>query len=95
LPDEQISSYGTNALNVAGTGECAFLLRSLQNDDEEEEARIKAEQTRRRLELMMIRWSKASMVDGYKTWKEFALVPESKISRLAQIVSHPPLALTF
>ena len=87
----QVTTYGKNALEVAGSGECKFLLRSLQNEEEEEEARLKAEETRRRLELMMIRWSKASMVDGFKTWKDFALVPESKINRLISIVSHANL----
>ncbi len=29
---------------------------------------------------------KASMVQAYMTWKDFALVPESKISRLVQLV---------
>lgn len=85
----QLSAYGRNALDVAGTAECAFLLRSLQNDDEDEESRLKAEAMRRRLELMMVRWSKASMVDGYKTWKDFALVPESKITRLVLTVGPP------
>jgi len=82
----RLSIDGKNALNVAGNGECRFLLRSLQNEDEEEEALRKAEETKRRLELMMLRWAKASMVDGYKTWKEWALIPESKITRLVSIL---------
>mmetsp|Transcript_33848 Transcript_33848/g.83163 ORF Transcript_33848/g.83163 Transcript_33848/m.83163 type:complete len:594 (+) Transcript_33848:42-1823(+) len=82
----RISIDGKNALDVACSLECRFLLRSLQNDAEDEAARAKAEAAKRRLELMMLRWSKAAMVDGLTTWKDFALVPESKISRLVKLM---------
>mmetsp|Transcript_3755 Transcript_3755/g.5921 ORF Transcript_3755/g.5921 Transcript_3755/m.5921 type:complete len:565 (+) Transcript_3755:81-1775(+) len=78
----RLSVDGKNALMVAGNEECRFLLRSLASDEEDEEARRKAEARQARLNYIMLRWAKASMVDAYNTWKDYALIPENKIARL-------------
>jgi hypothetical protein len=78
----RLSVDGLNALDVAGNAECRFLMRSLMNDAEDEEARLRAEATKARLKITMVKWAKASMVDAYKTWKDFALIPENKLDRL-------------
>ena len=44
--------------------------------------RLRQEQTQARMNLIMLRWAKASMVNAYYTWKDYALIPENKVNRL-------------
>ena len=52
------------------------------SDEDAEEAVRRAEQTQKRMQYIMLRWAKASMVSSYYTWKDFALIPENKVNRL-------------
>ena len=61
----RVTVDGKNALNVAANSECQFLLRMLVSDEDEEEARLRAEQTQQRMQYIMLRWAKASMVNGF------------------------------
>lgn len=79
---KRLSVDGLTAYDVAGSEECRFLLRSLLSDADDEESLRRAEATKARLKITMIKWAKACMVDAYKTWKDFALIPENKLDRL-------------
>ena len=87
--------HGKNALSVAATPECRFLLCMLTSDEEEDEARRRAEQTQARVNMMMLRWTKAAMVGAYYKWKDFALVPENKINRLVADLDSYALQQTY
>eukprot|EP00802_Teleaulax_amphioxeia_P007789 Tamp_07797.p1 GENE.Tamp_07797~~Tamp_07797.p1 ORF type:complete len:526 (+),score=108.29 Tamp_07797:248-1825(+) len=91
----RVTVDGKNALNVAANSECQFLLRMLVSDEEEEEARLRAEQTQKRMQYIMLRWAKASMVNGYYTWKDFALIPENKVNRLVTQLDSFALQQTY
>ena len=52
----RVTVDGKNALHVAVTPECQFLLRMLASEEDEEEARLRAEQTQARMNFIMIRW---------------------------------------
>ena len=67
---------------MAANAECQFLLQMLMSDEDAEEAMRRAEQTQKRMQYIMLRWAKASMVSSYYTWKDFALIPENKVNRL-------------
>lgn len=67
---------------MAANAECQFLLKMLVSDEDTEEAAQRAEQTQKRMQYIMLRWAKASMVTSYYTWKDFALIPENKVNRL-------------
>ncbi len=67
---------------MTANAECQFLLRMLVSDEDTEEAARRAEQTQKRMQYIMLRWAKASMVNSYYTWKDFALIPENKVNRL-------------
>jgi len=79
---KRVTVDGKNALQVAATAECRFLLRMLASEEDEEAAQRRAEQTQRRMNFIMLRWAKASMVNSFYTWKDFALIPENKVKRL-------------
>ena len=67
----------------------------LTSDEEEDEARRRAEQTQARVNMMMLRWTKAAMVGAYYKWKDFALVPENKINRLVADLDSYALQQTY
>ena len=67
---------------MAANAECQFLLQMLMSDEDAEEAVRRAEQMQKRMQYIMLRWAKASMVSSYYTWKDFALIPENKVNRL-------------
>ena len=74
---------GLNSLDVAANSECRFLFRALEvAEDEEEVAKKKA--TQERLKLVLLCWSKAGMVNGFRTWRAFALLPQSQVGRLLE-----------
>jgi hypothetical protein len=79
----RLSCDGKSARDVAATEECRFLLRALEPADDEE-AVARAAATRARLQLVLVRWAKAGMVSGFRTWRAFALVPQIRLARLLE-----------
>ncbi len=77
----RLSCDGRSARDVAANAECRFLFRALETADDEA-AVARAAAARERLQLVLLRWSKAGMVNGFRTWRAFALIPQVRMARL-------------
>jgi hypothetical protein len=77
----RLSCDGRSARDVAANAECRFLFRALETADDEA-AVARAAAARARLQLVLLRWSKAAMVNGFRTWRAFALVPQIRMARV-------------
>lgn len=79
----RLSCDGNSARDVAATDECRFLFRALETADDEE-AVARAAAARARLQLVLLRWAKAGMVNSFRSWRAFALVPQNRLARLLE-----------